>query len=66
VADHQPPRTPAGPLWPPAPREPPTGSPAATLRSSVAGPRCSKPRERPHVGVERPKCPANKKTIKYI
>jgi hypothetical protein len=63
VAGHQPPRTPAaGPLQPLALREPPTASlrppaprepPTRPLQPSAAGPRHSKPQERPPVGVER-------------
>jgi hypothetical protein len=64
VASHQPPQTPAtGPLQPLALWEPPTASlrppapqepPTRPLQPSAAGPRHSKPQERPPVGVERP------------
>jgi hypothetical protein len=56
--------TPAGPLRPLAPREPPIEPPAAMLRPSAAGPHHSKPHERPPVGVERSKCPTNKNNDK--
>jgi hypothetical protein len=69
MTGHQPHRTPAvGELRPPAPREPPARPlrplspwepPAGPLRPSAAGPHCSKPEERPHVGVGWPKCPTN-------
>jgi hypothetical protein len=60
---------PAGSLRPPAPQEPLTGplrpsTTPATLRPSIAGPRRSNSQDRPHVGVGRPKCPANKNNDK--
>jgi hypothetical protein len=76
VAGHQchpqrptPREPPARSLHPPAPREPPAGplrAPAmpAMLQPSATGPRLSKPQERPPVGVNRPKCPANKRNDK--
>jgi hypothetical protein len=77
VAGHQPPPAPqeplAGPLSPLAPREPPIGPrrppapwapPAGPLQPSATGPHHSKPQERPHVCVERWKCPANKNNDK--
>jgi hypothetical protein len=68
-------KPPARPLRPLAPREPPTGplqppAPqkphAAPLPPSTAAPHRSKPQERPHVGVGRVNCPANKNSEKYI
>jgi hypothetical protein len=74
VVGHQPPGPQVvGPLWPPAPREPPAGSlrslapqepPAGPLWPAATGPHRSKPQERPPVGVRRPKCPANKNNDK--
>jgi hypothetical protein len=59
----------AGSLRPPASREPlagPLRAPTmpATLWPSTAGPRHSKPQERPPVGVRRPKWPTNKNNNK--
>jgi hypothetical protein len=73
VAGHQPhPQRPAPQdpparsLHPPAAREPLTGPlrPLATLRPSATGPHRSKPQEKIHVGVRRPKCDANKNNDK--
>jgi hypothetical protein len=73
VAGHQPhPRRsahwepPTGSLHPPAPQEPSAGPlrPPATLQPSAIGPHHSKPQERPPVGVDRPKCLANKNNDK--
>jgi hypothetical protein len=75
VAGHQPPRPlaprepPPGSLRPPALREPRAGplrppSTSATLWPSAAGPRRSKPQERPHVGVRRLKWHVNKNNDK--
>jgi hypothetical protein len=55
---------PARPLRPLAPREPPAGPHAAPLPLSAVGPHCSKPEERPPVGVRRSKCPTNKNNDK--
>jgi hypothetical protein len=76
VASHQPPQTLAtGPLRPLTPREPPTRPlrlltprepPAGLLWPSATGPHRSKPQERSHVGVRRPKCPVNKNNDKNI
>jgi hypothetical protein len=60
---------PAGSLQTSTTREPPAGSlrpptTPAKLQPSAAGPRRSKPQERPHVSVGRPKCTANKNNDK--
>jgi hypothetical protein len=76
VAGHQlhprplaPQEPPAGSLRHLAPREPNAGplrslATTAMLRPSAAGPRHSKPQEKPPVSVKRPKCPANKNNNK--
>jgi hypothetical protein len=49
----------AGLLRPLAPRKPPT----APIPPSTVTPHCSKPQERPPIGVGRPKCPKNNDKI---
>jgi hypothetical protein len=49
----------AGLLRPLAPQKPPT----APIPPSTVTPHCSKPQERPPIGVGRPKCPKNNDKI---